>query len=951
MSKKILSQIMAIRESFVGAEFIYSQKSSYQFFKILQSFYPQAQAYSLNNQIVSKIDNKFYNISGGVDILTNSITPYFDNLEKDFTPGNIEDCLLHKEYKEAIDKTAIVSKTDIKGIITYANDSFCEISGYSQKELLGKSHGLVKHPDTPLAIYKKMWDTILVKKLPWKGELKNIKKDGTEYTVNATIVPQFKDGNLISFIGIRYDITELDKHKLLNQTIIDKQKEIIIIGHKNKGITAANKSFFKNTNFNTIKEFNEKHTHIQELVSNKSDIEQYKLENLENLKNVDIQNIRLANNKNSYKLSLKRINSSEYLITLTDVTKMADLITQAQNESFMKSNFLATMSHEIRTPLNGIIPYIDILLDTYVTTEQKEYLDIIKTSSSTLLGVINDILDFSKIESGKMEIDNIKFNVSKEIENLVNIYTAKTNEKEINFCTFIDPLLPKYIYGDILRIKQIINNLLSNAIKFTNNNGKIKFGFEVVEFKNKIVIVKISVSDSGIGISKDNQKMMFKPFSQENSSITRNFGGTGLGLSISQNLAISMGSEIKLESTLNKGSNFSLLLQLPYSQKINNYLSVNGISNISISIYTPPSNKTNCKELIEMYLKSFKMKFKHIKNFSDYNKNEILIVLSNGKNCIEWINKDNFKNEKVISIIPTKEINSNQFYYTNIITMPLNGSKLFNAILNRKQEIKNITLSNTTNIYYNAKVLIAEDNSTNRTIVKALLKKFRIETVFANDGVEAIKQYKIHHKELDLVLMDIHMPKLDGVEATKRILELQSSDTYRTIPIIGLSADAIKTHQDKYMKIGMSDFLSKPIETDKFNALLEKYLISKKAKEDEIVIIKKQELIESKKLTKVKMIQDNLKLDEKTSLMLFDNFIQNWTALKPKLYSSIENLDYKEIGSIAHQLKGAAGSLKLLDIHKEAENLEEVGKNVREKCSQTRYFQLFDILKGKFENL
>jgi len=940
--------IKQIRDSFKGSEYVYQNGSCYKFFTILKMIFKEVEPYYNNRHVVSKIGDNFYDITGKV---TGEFVPYAQNISLennkfDLFDVGIEcancgdynfhhDVFIHKEYKEALDKTAIVSKSDLYGNITYVNDNFIKVSGYTREELIGKPHSIVRHPETPKYIFEDMWNTISEEKLPWKGKITNRSKTGKAYIVDATIIPQFNQENkLIGYIGIRYDITELEKQKDLNQTIIDAQKDIILIGHRFNGILAANKAFFKILNFTSLTHFRLKHRTIYDLITNIHEIDKKHIVKLKALKDVDIGEVKIKDK--TFNLSLKTISDEQYLITLNDVTEMTSLIDQAQNESYMKSNFLATMSHEIRTPLNGIIPYIDILLDTKLTKEQKEYLDVIQSSSKSLLRIINDILDFSKIESGKLEIENIEFEPLKEIESVVELYAAKTSEKHIRFCSFIDPKLPMYLIGDALRIKQIINNLLSNAIKFTNVGGEIKFIFEVRNIHEDNVMIDVVVQDNGIGISKDNQKLMFKPFSQEHGAISRNFGGTGLGLSISQTLADLMGTEIKLKSEINEGSTFYFTLNLKQVEVCN----INKCKNDThrnIAIAVTKEEMSNCALILAKYFDRFGFDYYFIENFESYKIGSPLFVITTGEDTIPWINKTNFKNERVIAIIPSKELNSNNFYHTNVISMPLNASKIYDSIVEEYKEFRPKERKKENLKLYDAKVLVAEDNMTNQKIVGALLKKHKIKTVFAEDGLEAITKYSNAKRKFDLVLMDIHMPKMDGIEATLEIRKYEELNHLEQTPIVALSADAIKTHQQKFLTAGMNDFLSKPIEIDIFVLMLNKYLSHTYYNANEGAALCEVQKNSNSLETKIKAIMNALGLDEETSKMLFDDFMRNWLNIEKQFEIAIKELNYQKIASLAHQIKGASASLKLNDVYEVSKELELSAKEKGSILAQNYY--------------
>jgi PAS domain S-box-containing protein len=811
----------------------------------------------------------------------------------------IENFFIDKEYKEALDQTAIVSKADLNGNITYVNDNFCNITGYSKEELIGKPHSILKHEESNKETFKELWETILNKKV-WKGELKNKKKDGSLYIVNATIIPQIDNNKIIGFIGIRYNTTELVEQRQLTQKILDAQKEIFILGNKKEGIKIVNKKFYKELGFISLAHYHSKCNDISDLILNINEIDNLKIERLKNFENVEINNIKIESmgKIKNYNLFLNSMNNNEYIITINDITKLSSLIEKAKNESFMKSNFLATMSHEIRTPLNGIIPYIDYLLDTNLTTEQKEKLEIINTSSHSLLRVINDILDFSKIESGKLEIEQTQFNPISEIESVVNLYAAKTFEKNIQFCAFIDPKLPNYLKGDILRIKQIVNNLLSNAIKFTPIGGEIDLNFELLNIIKNKAILEIYVKDNGIGISKENQKLMFKPFSQESSSITRTFGGTGLGLSISQQLAKMMNTKIHLESEVNQGSKFSFTIELDIVETCT--LNEKDF-NKNICIFIANQDYAKCMKVLTKYLNRFNIRYKIISDKNEILANDkIIFVISSGHDEIKWLN-ESFCDKKVISIIPSVELNSNNFYYNHIITMPLNGSKIFDTIVDDdaikplKKKLKSI------NDFYNAHVLVAEDNATNRNIVQLLLNKQKITVSFAENGIEAITFYEKNYKNIDLIFMDIHMPKMDGKDATKHIRNFEKDNNLKEIPIIALTADAIKEHQVEFLEIGMNKVLSKPIENEKFHQILREFL--------------KELSVKNPSYSYIEIIKKELEIDSTMAEILLKSFRDDWKTIKIQLLEAFENKDTVKLKGLFHQLKGSSGGLKFIDIY------------------------------------
>jgi len=350
---------------------------------------------------------------------------------------------LLEQYKKAVDAGAIVSKADKKGVITYINDKFIKISGYTKEELIGQNQNIVRSKNSPSSLFKDMWQTIQNKKI-WYGDIENRKKDGTPYFVSVTLIPILdQNNNIYEYIALRYDITE---------QVLDKQK--------------------------------------------------------------------------------------------------------AQKAESAKTNFLANMSHEIRTPLNAIIGFTKLLHNVTLPSKESNYINIIDKSAHNLLGIINDILDLSKIENGSLTYEKISFDPFSEFESITNLFMVNANEKSISLVSFIDPLIPQKIIGDPLRVKQVFSNLISNAIKFTPTGGTIFSGIDLLSKDAASCTIRISVQDSGIGIPKEKQKLIFEEFSQADESTSREYGGTGLGLSISNKIIKALGSHIQVESEEGKGSRF-----------------------------------------------------------------------------------------------------------------------------------------------------------------------------------------------------------------------------------------------------------------------------------------------------------------------------------------------------------------------------------------------------------
>lgn len=877
--------------------------------------------------------------------------------------------MIPQEYKQIIDSTAIVSKTDEKGIITYVNDMFCKSSGYKREELIGKSHRLVRHPDTPKSLFANMWSTIKTNKTPWYGIIKNKKKDGSDYVVEARIHPQLnKDGEITGYIGIRYDITELEHQKELNKTIMDAQEQVVIVGDKENGIVSVNEAFYQVFGFKSLDYFKKQNACIINFINNIDEMPQEKLNDLVEKNDCELYRVKIITSSSEQKvfqLKIKNIDNGlkhYYIITLNDVTYMQNKIDDAKREVYAKSNFLATMSHEIRTPLNGVLPFLELLHETNLTAEQKDYVETISKSSHHLLGIINDILDFSKIESGNLKIEEIDFNPVDEFESMTELYIAKANEKNVDFCVFIDPNMPLKVKGDPLRIKQILANFITNAIKFTDGEGEV---FVSIEYWGQIdsqTLLKFSVKDTGIGIAKEKLETIFDPFSQADNTITRKFGGTGLGLSISQNLAKLMGAEIKIESTIGEGSEFSFVLGLQTEGLIFRDKKFNkDYRDFKVAILVADSNYSRCAKILEKYFEAFGFDYTYVKNKSDIenNKIDVLFIASSGSDNIEWLQSHRpIGKTKIVAVLPSRAENSNKFYCDGSIYMPVNGSKIFDAILDSKaldsaieKEVQIVIPSKTnidTNNMASKRVLVAEDNTTNQKLAIAMLKKFGIAPDIANNGIEALAMAQ--NINYDLIFMDIHMPQMNGIESTKEILKYFESNMLKPSPIIALTADAIKGQEQIYRNAGMSDFISKPIDKQHFADIVNKYLSSNASSvptPDDFDNIESTNTKTTAKQRIVGELINALELDLETAEVLFDDFMNSWKTYETLLQVAIEEQNFEQIRSIAHALKGASGSIRMHSSYAFAKELED---NAKEANSHFDYSKGLEILKNSIEN-
>ena len=495
----------------------------------------------------------------------------------------------------------------------------------------------------------------------------------------------------------------------------------------------------------------------------------------------------------------------------------------------LKSEFVANMSHEIRTPLNAIIGITELLGDTYPTDVQKRYLRTLSSSGELLLTLINDVLDFSKIDAGKLELENLNFSISSVIESQADLLSTRAQAKGLNVVTVIDSDLPAMVRGDGGRIAQILLNLIGNAIKFTQR-GHIEVRAFAEELDGTTARVRFEVVDSGEGIAADSASRLFQPFTQADSSTSRKHGGTGLGLSICKRLIEAMGGKIGVESTLGAGSKFwfTLPVEVVDAESIRTKFSRGDWSSRQIFVI---SDENPSARSVGRYLQSWGL------------------TATIGSST--WITKSQRPRGLYDAVItsasfrrrtkfefdgPVVEIQNEGGAYLDSagafssLSNPVRQSDLYNAVVNALSLSAPVTSSSLAVVpkvdalmRTGARVLVAEDNSTNQMLALAQLRKLGISAQPVSNGVEALEA--LSRGTYDLVLMDCQMPEMDGFEATMKIREMEAK-TGRHIPIIALTANAFEEDRRRCLACGMDAYLAKPLRREQLIAVLKQYLIS-----------------------------------------------------------------------------------------------------------------------------
>ena len=730
---------------------------------------------------------------------------------------------LLNEYKRAVDISAIVSKTDKNGVITYVNEEFVKVSQYSQEELIGKKHSLVRHEDMPKEAFKDLWETIRAKKV-WKGQIKNRAKDGSSYYVASTIVP---------------------------------------------------------------------------IVNNSDEIE-------------------------------------EFLAIRLDITDIIESQIKAKRADEAKSTFLANISHEIRTPLNAIIGFSDILSKANeLTSISKKQAMTIQTSAVSLLTIINDILDVSKIESGTFDINIDKTDVYYVSEQVVELFSKKAAEKNIRLVFNLDHKIPLCIKTDGVRIRQVLSNLLSNAIKFTPAHGMVSFNISLLKKEGSKAAIRFEVFDSGIGIPEEELKTIFKPFIQVDHKTNREYQGTGLGLSICTHIIESLGAKIEVESTIGSGTRFWFDMDFDVCEE-KDVSSKNYLNHIHFK-----TTETNSD--VFHYLKRYLNILGTIND--DAYEPEVIVCTCLSKND-ENLSKirQNYKDKPTLLVVEYEEqisefeLKDNEY----ILALPFYASKVNDAIQELLRKNSEGSSSKEEIVEkFNGKLLIAEDNHANQELISYILDSMEIEYDIKDNGLEAYNAYK--KSTYDLVFMDINMPVLDGMEAFKKIREYEKENEKASTPVFALTANAIKGDKEKFLNLGMSGYLSKPINTNELKEVFRKYL-----KQEEQASLEK---IETKDIESIDIsfdidkISSKLGISKNICLLIIEKFKKEISKDMLELKELIDEDNELEYRKKAHYIKNSCLNVSLDEV---CEILQKIETS---KLSRSELFESFNTMDSMIKKL
>jgi two-component system sensor histidine kinase/response regulator len=873
-----------------------------------------------------------------------------------------------EHQKFAMDQHALVIMTDPEGRITYANRKMVEVAQYTMGELKHQTPTLLNSGYHPKSFFKELWRVVSAGRV-WHGEIRNRRKDGSVFWVDTTIVPfMTPSGKPFRYVSISTDITD----RIMAEQRLDRSRSFLLsiadaVGEGVYVLDLQGRVTFFNTEAERLLGWRESEV----LGKNLHDTIHFKRKDGVLMPSEDCPVHRSLLGR-SFRIDTDYFIRKDgtflpvsYVTTplmegreLTgSVAVFQDISLKLQQDADMrreregaleasrlKSEFLANMSHEIRTPMNAIIGMNDLLMDTTLSDEQREFAEIVRDSSQSLLSLINDILDFSKIEAGKIDLESIDFALVTVVEGTAELLASQAHDKKVSLMTYVAPEVPRTLRGDPGRLRQLLLNLLSNAMKFTDK-GEVVVRARLESSAEQHVMLHVSVSDTGIGLSSKARERLFQPFTQARGDTTRKYGGTGLGLAISKRLVSLMGGEIGVESREGEGSTFWFRVPMLRSHEVeetgSDKLNLEALRDLRFLVVT---ERDSDREILDGYLghwgslcRAFSSADEGVmalRMAEERGRPYDVVLVSAGIDAREegpfthlagygggaaaGGSGDRPPRSRFIAVADTDNREWSEAIlaqgYAAGIAKPVRQSELVECIVTvvnpslARPRVEVFTTGDAAvaTAYvrgggsgaipepdaYDALesgklLLLAEDNPVNQKVAMMQLKKLGYAVHVVSNGKEVVEA--MTHLPYALILMDCQMPVMDGFEATHAIRRMDRTSS-RHIPIIAMTANAMKGDRERCLQAGMDDYLSKPVDPEVLRAKLEYWIPKSIGDLPPIEVSQLHQLFG----------QD----DEMVREMLYD-FLPEARALVLRIRECVRQEDLLGLADASHELRGA----------------------------------------------
>jgi two-component system sensor histidine kinase/response regulator len=780
-------------------------------------------------------------------------------------------------YLSLVDNLPVhVFRKDIDGCLTFANPSYCQLLGMTFEELIGKGDHDLFPPE--LAVKYRNDDQAVINSRQTLDRIEmHQKPDGSKLWVEVMKTPVFDvDGNPIGIQGIFWDVTDREQaltelreseartraifeHAMDSVLLIDEEGLIVEMNPAAEQTFQCRRRDLKGKEFASvllpsasISRFREKLTHFTEfqdagsLIGSRGELKMLRRTGEEFVAEIGMQVFTLQDSEAGFVVFVRDITlpklAEEERRLAAERLQQAKEAAEAASQS--KSLFLANMSHEIRTPIHGIMGMTGLVLETPLNEQQREYLRIVQESADSLLAVINDILDFSKIEAGKLDLELLDFDVCDRLGDCMKALAFRASGKDLELVFRYDPRIPRMVSGDPYRLRQVVVNLVGNAIKFTPR-GEVVLNVDLENETETEVELHFAVRDTGIGIPAEKIAAIFDPFEQGDKSTTRRFGGTGLGLSISRKLVLMMGGRMWVESREHEGSTFHFTARFARARGLNvpsgSHSSPESLARLRVLVVD--DNRTN-RLILEESFRNWEMEavvatgaeeaWRLLRAAASTGRPFQLVVTDchmpdvDGFMLAERIQSELPPPRPPIVMLTSSDRSGDQDRCRELgiaahLIKPVKPSELLDATIRLLGVVSAVTPANPTLLVHldsrKLKVLLAEDSAVNQKLAVALLTRQGHSVTIANNGREAVALSA--DETFDVLLMDVQMPEMDGFEAAAAI-RARELTTGRHLPIIALTAHAMKGDRERCLEAGMDDYLSKPVRADELSTTLKR---------------------------------------------------------------------------------------------------------------------------------